>query len=123
MTKCNTSKHFLKIFFSHQDCKTALLMPLKEKQLTEVKLRDLSSWISMLDFTPGGIAGAFWRGYDQYYKYIRVRKGSISGINMVLAAYVVFSYKELKDEQVPLKRGRCGGHVTAEHSHLPSSNP
>uniref|UniRef100_A0A8C6IBI8 ATP synthase F(0) complex subunit f, mitochondrial n=1 Tax=Mus spicilegus TaxID=10103 RepID=A0A8C6IBI8_MUSSI len=106
---------------------TALLMPLKEKQLTEVKLRDLSSWISMLDFTPGGIAGAFWRGYDQYYKYIRVRKGSISGINMVLAAYVVFSYcisyKELKDEQVPLKRGRCGGHFTAEHSHLPSSNP
>ena len=43
-------------------------------------------------------------GYDRYYnKYINVRKGSISGINMVLAAYVVFSYcisyKELKYER------------------------
>ena len=37
------------------------------------------------------------------YKYISVRTGSISGINMVLAAYVVFSdcisYKELRQEQ------------------------
>lgn len=59
----------------------------------EVKLRELPSWILMRDFTPSGIAGAFRRGYDRYYnKYINVRKGSISGINMVLAAYVVFSY-------------------------------
>ncbi|XP_021064285.1 ATP synthase subunit f, mitochondrial-like [Mus pahari] len=105
----------------------ALLMPLKEKKLTEVKLQDLSSWILMLGFTPSGIAGAFWRGYDQYYKYISVRKGRISGINTVLAAYMVFSYcisyKELKYQQVPLKRGHCGGHFTAEHGHLPRSNP
>uniref|UniRef100_A0A8L2QG86 ATP synthase F(0) complex subunit f, mitochondrial n=1 Tax=Rattus norvegicus TaxID=10116 RepID=A0A8L2QG86_RAT len=79
-------------------------MPLKEKKLMEVKLRELPSWILMRDFTPSGIAGAFRRGYDRYYnKYINVRKGSISGINMVLAAYVVFSYcisyKELKHER------------------------
>lgn len=71
----------------------ASLVPLKEKKLMEVKLGELPSWIMMRDFTPSGIAGAFRRGYDRYYnKYINVRKGSISGISMVLAAYVVFSY-------------------------------
>nr|XP_001070212.1 ATP synthase subunit f, mitochondrial-like [Rattus norvegicus] len=82
----------------------AFIVPLKEKTLMEVKLGELPSWILMRDFTPNGIAGAFQRGYDRYYnKYINVRKGSISGINMVLAAYVVFSYgisyKELKHER------------------------
>lgn len=33
----------------------------------EVKLGELLSWILMRDFTPGGTAGAFQRGYDQYY--------------------------------------------------------
>ncbi|XP_032758397.1 ATP synthase subunit f, mitochondrial-like [Rattus rattus] len=80
------------------------IVPLKEKKLVEVKLGGLPSWILMWDFTPSGTAGAFRRGYDRYYnKYINVRKGSISGINMVLAAYVVFSYcisyKELKHER------------------------
>lgn len=87
-----------------QDFKMASLVPLKEKKLMEVKLGELPSWIMMRDFTPSGIAGAFRRGYDRYYnKYINVRKGSISGISMVLAAYVVFSYcisyKELKHER------------------------
>ncbi|CAO2630586.1 ATP synthase subunit f, mitochondrial [Lemmus lemmus] len=64
----------------------------------QVKLGELPSWILMRNFTPSGT------GYDRYYnKYINVRKGSISGINMVLAAYVVFSYcisyKELKHER------------------------
>ncbi|XP_021017998.1 ATP synthase subunit f, mitochondrial [Mus caroli] len=82
----------------------ASIVPLKEKKLMEVKLGELPSWIMMRDFTPSGIAGAFRRGYDRYYnKYINVRKGSISGISMVLAAYVVFSYcisyKELKHER------------------------
>ncbi|EDL89605.1 rCG42655, isoform CRA_b [Rattus norvegicus] len=91
-------------FCGQQDFKMASIVPLKEKKLMEVKLRELPSWILMRDFTPSGIAGAFRRGYDRYYnKYINVRKGSISGINMVLAAYVVFSYcisyKELKHER------------------------
>ncbi|XP_008822261.1 ATP synthase subunit f, mitochondrial isoform X1 [Nannospalax galili] len=83
----------------------ASLVPLKEKKLMEVKLGELPSWILMRDFTPKGIAGAFQRGYDRYYnKYINVRKGSISGVNMILAAYVLFSYcisyKELKHERL-----------------------
>ncbi|XP_027283793.1 ATP synthase subunit f, mitochondrial-like [Cricetulus griseus] len=82
----------------------ALVVPLKEKRLMEVKLGKLTSWILMRNFTPSGIVGAFQRGYDRYYnKYINVRKGSIVGINVVLAAYVVFnyciSYKELKQER------------------------
>nr|XP_048275978.1 ATP synthase subunit f, mitochondrial-like [Myodes glareolus] len=80
----------------------ASLVPMKEKKLMEVKQGELPSWILMRNFTPSGIVGAFQRGYDRYYKYINVRKGSISGINMVLAAYVVFSscisYKEFKHE-------------------------
>ncbi|XP_059107511.1 ATP synthase subunit f, mitochondrial-like [Peromyscus eremicus] len=81
----------------------ASLMPLKDKKLMEVKLGELPSWILIRNFTPSGIVGAFQRGSDRYYKYINVRKGSISGINMVPAAYVVFSYcisyKELKHER------------------------
>ncbi|XP_052570758.1 ATP synthase subunit f, mitochondrial-like [Peromyscus californicus insignis] len=78
-------------------------MPLKDKKLMEVKLGELPSWILIRNFTPSGIVGAFQRGSDGYYKYINVRKGSISGINMVPAAYVVFSYcisyKEFKHER------------------------
>uniref|UniRef100_A0A8C6RE77 ATP synthase F(0) complex subunit f, mitochondrial n=1 Tax=Nannospalax galili TaxID=1026970 RepID=A0A8C6RE77_NANGA len=81
------------------------LVPLKEKKLMEIKLGELPSWILMQDFTLKGIVGAFQRGYDPYYnKYINVRKGSISGVNMILVAYVLFryciSYKELKHEQL-----------------------
>ena len=50
----------------------ALLVPLKEKKLMGVRLGELLSWIMMRDFTPSGIAGAFRRGYDRYYKYINV---------------------------------------------------
>lgn len=80
-------------------------VPLKDKKLMDVKLGELPSWILMRDFTPKGIVGAFQRGYYRYYnKYIDVKKGSIAGINMVLAAYVVFnyclSYKELKHERL-----------------------
>ena len=79
----------------------------------EVKLRELPSWILMRDFTPSGIAGAFQRGYDRYYnKYINVRKGSISGISMVLAAYVVFSYC------ISYKELRSGGSSTTEEGSL-----
>ncbi|XP_021048504.1 ATP synthase subunit f, mitochondrial-like [Mus pahari] len=76
-------------------------LPVARKKL-ELKPGELPSWILMQVFTPSGIAGAFQRGDDWYYKYINVQKGSISGMNMALAAYVVFSYyisyKELKHE-------------------------
>nr|XP_017193361.2 ATP synthase subunit f, mitochondrial [Oryctolagus cuniculus] len=88
----------------HQDSKMASVVPLKEKRLMDVKVGELPSWLLMRDFTPKGIAGAFQRGYHRYYnKYINVKKGSIAGVNMVLAAYVLFSYclsyKELKHER------------------------
>ncbi|XP_007938997.1 ATP synthase subunit f, mitochondrial [Orycteropus afer afer] len=83
----------------------ASVVPLKEKKLMDVKIGELPSWILMRDFTPKGITGVFQRGYNRYYnKYINVRKGSIAGVSMVLAAYVVFSYclsyKELKHERL-----------------------
>ncbi|KAJ8778321.1 hypothetical protein J1605_013725 [Eschrichtius robustus] len=85
-----------------QDFKMASIVPLKEKKLLEVKLGELPSWILMRDFTPKGIAGAFQRGYYRYYnKYVNVKKGSIAGLSMVLAVYVLFnycrSYKELSE--------------------------
>lgn len=79
----------------------ASLMPLQEKKLMEVKPGELPSWILMWDFTPSGITGAFRRGCEGYYKST-FRKAA-SGINVVLAAYVVFSYcisyQELKQER------------------------
>uniref|UniRef100_A0A8D0NNT2 ATP synthase F(0) complex subunit f, mitochondrial n=2 Tax=Sus scrofa TaxID=9823 RepID=A0A8D0NNT2_PIG len=88
-----------------QDSKMASVVPLKDRRLLEVKLGELPSWILMRDFTPSGIAGAFQRGYYRYYnKYVNVKKGSVAGLSMVLAAYVVFnycrSYKELKHERL-----------------------
>uniref|UniRef100_A0A2K5QPR1 ATP synthase F(0) complex subunit f, mitochondrial n=1 Tax=Cebus imitator TaxID=2715852 RepID=A0A2K5QPR1_CEBIM len=83
----------------------ASVVPLKDKKLLEVKLGELLSWILMRDFSPSGIVGAFRRGYYRHYnKYINVPgKGSIAGLIMVLACYVVFnytfSYKELKHER------------------------
>ncbi|XP_012786546.1 ATP synthase subunit f, mitochondrial [Ochotona princeps] len=82
----------------------ASVVPLKDKKLMDVRLTELPSWILMRDFTPKGIGGAFQRGYYRYYnKYINVKKGSIAGVNMVLAGYVLFSYclsyKELKHER------------------------
>ncbi|KAF3816108.1 hypothetical protein GH733_014697 [Mirounga leonina] len=82
----------------------ASVVPVKEKKLMDVKLGKLPSWILMWDFTPKGIAGAFQRGYYQYYKYVNVKKGGDAGISMVLVAYVLFNYcrcyKELKHEQL-----------------------
>uniref|UniRef100_A0A2K5LRS1 ATP synthase F(0) complex subunit f, mitochondrial n=1 Tax=Cercocebus atys TaxID=9531 RepID=A0A2K5LRS1_CERAT len=76
----------------------ASVLPVKDKKLLEVKLGELPSWILMRDFSPSGILGRY------YNKYINVRKGSISGITMVLACYVLFnyclSYKHLKHERL-----------------------
>nr|XP_028683489.1 ATP synthase subunit f, mitochondrial-like [Macaca mulatta] len=88
----------------HQDSKMASVISVKDKKLLEVKLGELPSWILMRDFSPSGIFRAFQRGYYWYYKYIDVRKGSISGVTMVLACYVLFSYclsyKHLKRERL-----------------------
>ena len=42
-----------------QDSKVASSVPVKEKQLMEVKLGELPDWILMWDFTHRGTAGAF----------------------------------------------------------------
>nr|XP_060140568.1 zinc finger protein 829-like [Globicephala melas] len=52
-----------------QDSKMASVVPLKEKFL-DVKLGELPHWILMQDFIPKYIAGAFQRGYYQYYHSI-----------------------------------------------------
>ena len=41
----------------------ASAVPLKEEKLLDVRWRELPGWILMWDFSPKGIAGAFWRGY------------------------------------------------------------
>uniref|UniRef100_A0A3Q1M7G3 ATP synthase F(0) complex subunit f, mitochondrial n=1 Tax=Bos taurus TaxID=9913 RepID=A0A3Q1M7G3_BOVIN len=74
----------------------ASVVPFKEKKLLDVKLRELSSWILMRDFIPKGIAGAFQRGYCQYYNKLNMKKGSVAGFSMVLAAYMFFNYDWLK---------------------------
>ncbi|XP_067162657.1 pentatricopeptide repeat-containing protein 1, mitochondrial [Apteryx mantelli] len=77
-------------------------VPLKDTKLMDVKLGQLTSWLAMRDFTPGGIAGALRRGYDRYYnKYINVRKGGLGGITMVLAGYIVISYIWSYDHLTP----------------------
>uniref|UniRef100_A0A8C8T6T2 ATP synthase F(0) complex subunit f, mitochondrial n=1 Tax=Peromyscus maniculatus bairdii TaxID=230844 RepID=A0A8C8T6T2_PERMB len=84
----------------------ASLMPLEDEKLMEVKLGELPSWILMWNFTSSGIVGAFQRGSDRYHKYINVQKGSISGINMMLAAYMVFKLKLPRE-----RKGTVGGGV------------
>ncbi|XP_054356143.1 ATP synthase subunit f, mitochondrial-like [Pongo pygmaeus] len=80
----------------------ASVIPAKDKKRLEVKLGELPSWILMQDLV---IATGIQRGYYWYYnKYIDVKKGSISGLTMVLAGYMLFryclSYKELKHKQL-----------------------
>ena len=74
-----------------QDSKMASVLPLKKKKLLDVKLRELPSWILMRDFIPKGIAGALQRGYCQYYNKLNMKKGSVAGLSMVLAAYMFFN--------------------------------
>ncbi|XP_041033447.1 ATP synthase subunit f, mitochondrial-like [Carcharodon carcharias] len=68
-------------------------VPVAEKRLMDVKLGELSRWITARDFTPNGILGALRRGHNRYYtKYINVKRGGIGGVAMMLAGYVVISY-------------------------------
>ncbi|XP_004417701.1 PREDICTED: ATP synthase subunit f, mitochondrial-like isoform X1 [Odobenus rosmarus divergens] len=82
------------------------VIPVKEKKLIDdVKIGELPSWILMWDFTPKGIAGMFQRGYYKIFlTYVNMKKGSVPGISMVLAAYeflnYFLSYKELKHKQL-----------------------
>ena len=82
-----------------QDSKIASVVPLKENKLLDVKLRELPSWILMQDFIPKGIAGAFQRAYCRYYNKLNMKKRSVAGLSVVLAAYMLIncchSYKEL----------------------------
>ncbi|KAM9757116.1 zinc finger protein 30-like isoform 1-T2 [Dama dama] len=82
-----------------QDSKMASVLLLKKKKLLDVKLRELPNWILMRDFIPKGVAGAFQRGYCQYYNKLNMKKGSVAGLSVVLAAYILIncccSYKEL----------------------------
>ncbi|XP_043535437.1 ATP synthase subunit f, mitochondrial-like [Chiloscyllium plagiosum] len=70
-----------------------LKFPVAEKPLMNVKLGELSRWITGRDFTPNGVIGALRRGHDRYYnKYINVKRGGIGGIAMLLTGYVLLSY-------------------------------
>ncbi|XP_059942452.1 ATP synthase subunit f, mitochondrial-like [Mesoplodon densirostris] len=95
------------------------VVPLKEKKLLDIKLKELSSWIIMWGFIPKDITGAFQIGYYWYYnKYFNVKKGSITGLSMVLTAYVIFnyccSYKELEHEQ-PMSTTEEGAFCILDH--------
>uniref|UniRef100_A0A8C4MCP7 ATP synthase F(0) complex subunit f, mitochondrial n=1 Tax=Equus asinus TaxID=9793 RepID=A0A8C4MCP7_EQUAS len=57
-----------------------------------VKIEELPRSILMWDFIPKGITGVFQRGSYRYYnKYVN-KKGSLTGVSMVLAVYVLFNY-------------------------------
>ncbi|XP_061034989.1 ATP synthase subunit f, mitochondrial-like isoform X2 [Eubalaena glacialis] len=45
------------------------VVPLEEKKLLDVKLKELPSWIIMWGFIPKGIAGAFQREHEQPREY------------------------------------------------------
>ncbi|KAF5928028.1 hypothetical protein HPG69_015294 [Diceros bicornis minor] len=71
----------------------ASVVSVKEKKPMNAKIGELPSSILMWDFVPKGIVGVFQRGYHQYYnKYVKMKKGSIVGVSMVLAVYVLFNY-------------------------------
>uniref|UniRef100_A0A8C7BG50 ATP synthase F(0) complex subunit f, mitochondrial n=1 Tax=Neovison vison TaxID=452646 RepID=A0A8C7BG50_NEOVI len=76
----------------------ASVITVKEKKFLDrgaAKLKDL---------TPKGTVGVFRRCYYQYYKYDNVKKGTIIGVSMLLASYMLFNYclslKELKHQQL-----------------------
>ncbi|KAI1884615.1 hypothetical protein AGOR_G00228210 [Albula goreensis] len=68
-------------------------VPVAQKSLLDVKMKELPSWIFSRDFTPNGLLNSVRRGHDKYYnKYINVKKGGIGGVAMLLAGYVILSY-------------------------------
>ncbi|XP_008413803.1 ATP synthase F(0) complex subunit f, mitochondrial [Poecilia reticulata] len=65
-------------------------VPVVEKNLGNVMLKELPRWLAGRNLTPTGLVRG---GYDWYYnKYINVKKGGIGGISMFLFGYVVISY-------------------------------
>uniref|UniRef100_A0A8C9E8Y7 ATP synthase F(0) complex subunit f, mitochondrial n=1 Tax=Phocoena sinus TaxID=42100 RepID=A0A8C9E8Y7_PHOSS len=79
------------------DSKVASVVPLKK--LLDVKLRELPSiaGCALREVTSFLFAGYYW----YYNKYFNMKKGSVAGLSMVPAAYVLFnychSYKELSE--------------------------
>ncbi|XP_074870520.1 mitochondrial nucleoid-associated protein 1 [Carettochelys insculpta] len=68
-------------------------VPLLEKPLMDVKLKELPAWLSACDFSPKGLVGAVQKAWSSYYnKYINVKKGGAAGISMLLAGYCILSY-------------------------------
>ena len=61
--------------------KTASIVPLKDKQLLDVKLGELPGWMLMCDFAPKGIAGMFQSGNYRYYKHVGVKRGSVTRLS------------------------------------------
>ncbi|XP_007574419.2 ATP synthase F(0) complex subunit f, mitochondrial isoform X1 [Poecilia latipinna] len=99
MTPCPTM-HFLFLFPSFPAATPPApvkmadkAVPVVEKSLADVKLKELPRWLAGRDLTPNGLVRGVTGGYDWYYKkYINVKKGGIGGISMFLFGYVVISY-------------------------------
>ncbi|XP_043567220.1 ATP synthase subunit f, mitochondrial isoform X2 [Chiloscyllium plagiosum] len=68
-------------------------VPLIEKNLLDLKVKEVPSWTVRRLLSPMSIFYAICRCHDSYYKhYIDVKKGGLGGISMFLMGYVVISY-------------------------------
>ncbi|KAM6468664.1 mitochondrial nucleoid-associated protein 1 isoform 1-T3 [Liasis olivaceus] len=60
-------------------------VPLAEKYLKDVKLRDLSTWLGLRDLSPQGMLGATFRAWNGYCKRnVSVKKYGLPGISLLL---------------------------------------
>lgn len=66
-----------------QNFKMASVISVKEKKLMNFKIGELPHWIVMQGFPTKGITGASQSCCYWYYKYVSVKKGSISGASKV----------------------------------------
>nr|XP_006119131.1 uncharacterized protein C17orf80 homolog isoform X2 [Pelodiscus sinensis] len=70
-----------------------LQVPLAERRLMDVKLKELPGWLAACDFSPKGLVRAVRKAWSCYYnKYIDVKKGGAAGISMLVAGYCILSY-------------------------------
>ncbi|KAM7372312.1 hypothetical protein PAMP_009489 [Pampus punctatissimus] len=68
-------------------------VPVASKQLMDVKLGELGTWLGARDFSPNGIVSSISRGGNRFFnKYINVKKGGIGGIGIMLVGYITLSY-------------------------------
>lgn len=102
----------LELFLCYRDWSLQALLSAREYGVNELKSQSRSGSLNSSQTQvvyykkhsqqSRAVSASSVAGYYRYYnKYIDVKKGSIAGINMVLAAYVVFnyclSYKELSE--------------------------